>query len=211
LVAILVLAVAGFLWVGTQAALQSATVAAIRGSGGKVYYDWEMMRVSQPDRTGLVHIPQELTPTPRIRPPWPESLISLLGPDAFGDIVGVELQPGPVKVERSEHALLPPDPAEERAARQAEADALMARVGGLGQLRWLSIVGMPITDRGLANLGRLPQLETVKLALLDGTTGKGFRPVGGLKQLRRLQVEAFSLSEDDLAVLRNLTASRSCN
>src|SRR4051794_26753714 len=45
----LVLAAAGLCWLVGRASVQATTVAAIRTSGGKVYYDWEMTRTSRPD------------------------------------------------------------------------------------------------------------------------------------------------------------------
>ena len=60
----------------------------------------------------------------------------------------------------------------------------------------------------MAYLKQLPQLETLKLVSLAGTTGKGFRSVGSLKQLRTLEVEALPLSDDDFSVLRNLIGLR---
>ena len=112
-------------------------------------------------------------------------LVRLLGPDVFGDVLGVELHVDQVLVGRDPTVPVVPDPAEERAAVQAKADALMARVGQLGRLRWLSVAGLPMTDTGMDYLKRLPRLETLKLVSLAGTTGKGFRSVGSLKSRGR--------------------------
>jgi hypothetical protein len=206
--ALLALAAAGLFWLVGRASVQATIVAAIRESGGKVYYDWEMTRTSHPDRVGLVHISNELTLQPGERPPWSEVLVKLLGPDVFGAVVGVEISPVLVQATPNPNALVAPDPAEERATVQEQADALMARVGRLGGLKWLSVARLPMTDKGMEQLQRLPQLETLRLAFLAGTTGKGFRSVGILNHLRTLEVEALPLSDEDFSVLRNLGGLR---
>jgi hypothetical protein len=208
LLAGLVLAAAGLFRLVLRAGAQAAAVAAIKESGGKVYYDWEMARTSRPDRVGLVHVSNDLTPQPGGRPPWPEALVTLFGPDVFGAVVGVEIPPVPVQASPNPNAIVTPDPAEERARVQEQDDALMARVGRLGGLKWLSVAGVPMTDKGMEHLQRLPQLETLKLAFLTGTTGQGFRSVGALKNLRTLEVDALPLSDDDFSVLHNLVALR---
>ena len=107
-------------------------MAAIRKSGGKAYYDWEMTRTSLPDRVELVHISNELTPDPGERPPWPEVLVRLLGPDVFGDVVGVEIPVNQVLVGRDPNALVEPDPAEELPTSRRRPTSSWPASGGSG-------------------------------------------------------------------------------
>jgi len=72
-------------WVVNGARVQRDAVAAIRSSGGTVYYNWELnVRNYKYGKTYRVNS--------KGRPMWPGWLVSRLGPDYFGHVVRVELE-----------------------------------------------------------------------------------------------------------------------
>ena len=126
-------------WVaGYLVRTQRDAVAAIMRVRGVVYYDWEWPKGGLSWKGAAISRTRcSLAPVP----PWPAWLVSALGPDLFGHVVAVNfLNP-----------------------HGAVDDALMADVGRLRRLGYLSLHNTAVTDDGLARLRDLTGLKTLDL------------------------------------------------
>jgi len=167
----LVLVMGGGLgWVVYRPSVQRRAVAAIRAAGGRVDYEWDWNRPhanQQGDKSR-----------------WPRWLFNTLGPDYFGDVVGVYFTGPIVKAD----------------------DALMAQIGRLHHLESLYLTGgSGVTDAGLVHLRNLPRLERLGLSS-TGVKGPGLIHIQGLTRLKNLDLINLPVADADLAHLAGLTS-----
>jgi hypothetical protein len=150
---VLVLAVAClFGWAVHRANTQRDAVSAIRRAGGTALYDWESHMVPGP---GRIH--DRLVPVPSGRPLWPGWLVTILGPDYFGNVKVVGF---------NKHV--------------SDLDGVMAHVGRLRQLEFLYVAsGGKLSRVGTAHLRGLHRLRILKLLLPSGGPRRGAEGLRG--------------------------------
>ena len=168
---ILVLIVGGGLgWYIYRARVQRDAVAAIRRVGGEVGYSWEWSN-------GVPIFPQP-------KPPWPNLLRRILGPDFLDTVTSVRLQ-----------------------GQQCDDEALRAAC----RLPWLEeliVIDTSVTDSGAEDFGQLTNLRLLDLRL-NKITGRPLRHIGGMTGLRELKLamkrSPVRLRDEDMAFLKRLT------
>jgi internalin A len=171
---VLVLVVGGWLgWRVRRASFQRRAVAAIRESGGWVWYDYQ-----------LVHLPGGQDRFLRNAKPWaPGWLRRSIGDEYFQEVVRVAL-------------LYRGDPDQNRPVPFNE---LLGLVAGLDRVAFLSLNEIPTTDDGLAQIGRTAGLEelTIGLSPLQDSklTAGGLAHLRALTKLRGLSISGLSLAE----------------
>jgi hypothetical protein len=190
---------------------QRDAVAAIRKVGGTVVYDWEWT-------SGRATLGSE--------PPWPKWLVQTLGPDAFGNVVAVNLighDFGDVlmtHIGRLHHleslhlngrirtstgfAQLEKLTALETLAlpNHRFSDDDLSHLAGMTKLKQLALIGPQITDKGLAHLTEMRQLERLQLINTKITT---LEPIRGLVQLTWLDISRSPIGDEGLSPLRGFT------
>jgi hypothetical protein len=191
---------AGLCWIVISGGTQRVAVAAITRAGGKVSYDWELTRVHGPDGDFSI-------PNPNGRPRWNPALITLFGPDCFGDVVSVDLQRND-KYLQDRLEWLRNEPSGDLIARERDADAAMAGTGQLQHLYRLVLAFTPVTNAGMDHLRNLTGLQSLRLAHLDGTTAPGFKHIEQLTRLRELELESLPLTDAELSFLRHMPELR---
>ena len=149
--------------VGYEASRQRRAVAAIEASGGSVRYDWQL------NAKGLIDL--------RIKQPWPEWLVNLVGIDALSNVIEVNLSP-----------------------KGSDQDLLAARV--LRKVRWFNCGGAQLSDASLAILGEWAELERLTLANQKALTGSGLLQLKPLVKLNQLYLTGVPLKDEDLGFLQ---------
>jgi serine/threonine-protein kinase len=77
-------------------------------------------------------------------------------------------------------------------------------LGALSRLRVLSIAKTEVSNRGLAHLKILPNLEELYVALIPQVTDQGMVHLGGMRELRALGLGATGITDRGLAPVSNL-------
>ena len=119
------------------------------------------------------------SPIPGRQPPVPAWLTRSLGVDAFADVVSVGVN------------------------EPYCTDELMAQIGRLPRVRYLSLRGGSLTDLGASSLRGLTEVEDLELKSCR-ITGATLRNLTGMRRLSRLQFGSLSTIEEDLAPLAQL-------
>jgi Leucine-rich repeat (LRR) protein len=183
---LVVLAVAGCLgWWLQLARVQRQAVAAIRGAGGTIWYEWDV-----PDDPGT--------------PGWRRWVAEHVDVDLTSNVVDVGLSPRCSEAELAQVAQL--DRLESLDVGDANmTDAGVASLGRLTRLRILHLGGRPITDAALVHLEALTGLEILSL---DRTpvTDAGLVHLKGLANLRILQLASTQVGDTGLAYLEGLAS-----
>ncbi len=185
---ILVLVIgAGLGWVVHQAHDQRDSVAAIKGAGGIVFYDWQWGGHRRATRGK----------------PWaPRWLVKLMGVDYFGHVTWVSLE-------------WATDPVMEQVGRlsglqylQANGSSLgdtgLSHLKGLTGLSQISLTRTQITDLGLAHLNGMTNLA---VAVLDSSqvSDAGLMHLAGLRNLSKLDLQDTMVTDAGLVHLKGLT------
>ncbi len=97
-------------------------------------------------------------------PPGPKWLVDRLGVDFFASVTSVTI--GATKT-----------------------DAILDHVGKLWRLEWLDARSTPVTDAGLAQLGGLSELRSLRCKGTPGLTDAGLAHLAGLERLEVLWIE----------------------
>jgi len=160
----------GLGWVIHRARVQRDAVATIRRAGGEVAYSWQWSKGAPV--------------FPRPKPPWPDWVRRILGPDLLDTATYVRLQ-----------------------GAQCDDEALRAAC----RLPWLEelfVVDTGVTDAGAEDLGQLKNLRSLDLRL-NRITARPLRHIGGMTELRELKLamrlSPVPLRDEDMAFLRGLT------
>jgi len=139
------------------------------------------------------------------RPPEPEWLRAVLGPDFFDSIVlvsflGNRIDDETVREVQQFRQLRWLDLHDEFAPHDGISDASLAYLEGLTQLQWLDIGNTHVTDAGLVHLTKLPMLRELRL---NGTqvTDAGLEHLKGFTELRRLWLYSTRVTDESV---RNL-------
>jgi Leucine-rich repeat (LRR) protein len=168
---VLVLVVAGGLgWFIHRARVQRDAVAAIQRVGGGIAYSWQWSDG------------RPVSPPPK--PPWPDWVRRILGPDFLDTVTYVRLQ-----------------------GQQFDDEALRAACR-LSWLEELIIVDTSVTDSGAESLRQLTNLRSLDLRL-NRITSRPLRHIGGMSELRELKLamrlSPVPLRDEDMAFLERLT------
>jgi hypothetical protein len=160
----------GLGWVIHRAQVQHDAVAAIKRAGGKIAYSWQWSK-------GL-----PVFPIPK--PPWPDWVRRVLGPDFFDTVTYVRLQ-----------------------GEQCD-DASLQGACRLPSLEELIVVNTNVTDAGAEDLRQLKNLRSLDLRL-NRITCRPLRHIGGMSEMRELKL-AMTLSpvplrDEDRAFLERPT------
>jgi hypothetical protein len=172
---VLVLILGGGLgWILYRARVQRDAVAAIERVGGQVAYSWQWS-----DGARIF---------PRPKPPWPQWVRRILGPDFLDTVTYVSLY-GP----------------------KCDDEALRAAC----RLPWLEeliVVDTSVTDAAAEDLQQLTNLRSLDLRL-NRITSRPLRHIGEMCELRELQLamrlSPVPLRDHDMAFLKRLTKPES--
>ena len=167
------------------ARVQRQAVAAIRGAGGRISYEWD---------------PYDAPSTPRRRR-WVAEHVDV---DLTINVDRAWLSPSCGEAELAQVAQF--DRLESLEVCGANVtDASMASLGRLTRLRLLRLESLPITDAALVHLEALTGLEVLSL---DRTpvTDAGLVHLKGLANLRILQLASTQVGDAGLASLEGLAA-----
>lgn len=169
-----------------QARIQRDAVAAITRVGGSALYDWQFEGNRFRLKPGTNIISNEV-------PGWPRGLVDRLGVDAFGSVTQVSFRRLP------------------RALSPAESEEVLAQIGHLSRLKQLTLINVPVTDAGLAQLEGLTNLESFMLRGTNRVTDAGVAHLARLTGLTGLYLEDSRISDAGLASLRGLTGLETLN
>jgi hypothetical protein len=177
LMAFVLLVGGGLGWVIHRAHVQRDAVAAIRRVGGEAAYNWEWSNGSPV--------------TPRSKPPWPDWVRRILGPDFLDTVTFVRLM-GP----------------------QCDDESLRAACR-LPWLEELTVLNSSATDEAAEGIRYLTNLRLLDFRLNPGVTRRTLRHIGALGELRTLTL-SFKLfpvpaTDEDMAFLRRLTKLQHLN
>ena len=114
--------------------------------------------------------------------PWRQWLIGHLGPDFVGEPIALSVG----------------------SRGKLADDALMAHVGRLGRLEYLSLSDTAVSDAGLAELQALTRLKELHLQK-SAVRGPGLVHLAGMKDLEELVLPTYPFTDADLAPLQGLT------
>jgi hypothetical protein len=179
---------AGLGWMVRRAHLQRDAVAAIRGAGGTIGYEWEVQ--------GGTFLP---TP-PRAKLGAPAWLVDRVGDDYFDSVIFVDL------LKRGSDADLVHVGTLSRLESLSlnwtpVTDTGLAHLTGLTELRELALMRTRITDAGLARLSGLTSLED--LWLTDTRiTDVGLAQLRGLTRLRQVWLKGTGVTDTGVEELR---------
>jgi internalin A len=167
----LVLVIGGGLgWVIHRARVQRDAVAAITRVGGHVGYSWQ--------RSMGAWI------SPRPKPPWPDWVRRILGPDFLDTVTYVFIQ-----------------------GEQFDDEALRSACR-LPWLEELSVVNTGVTDASAKDIRHLTNLQSLDLRL-NGITTRSLRHIGELRELRTLTLSLkrfpIAVRDEDMGFLKRLT------
>ncbi len=119
--------------------------------------------------------------------PWPKWLVERLGIDYFENVVTVKLGPRTTNAE-------------------------IAKLAGLTSLETLDLNDINVTDADLVHLAQLVELKYLNLRDSPGFTGSGLAHLGGMKQLRALDLGWTAVNDlsalPDFPLLRALNLNR---
>jgi Leucine-rich repeat (LRR) protein len=90
-------------------------------------------------------------------------------------------------------------------------DADLAHLSAFPKLRKVLLIRAKITDDGINELKKLPNLEDLNLTGCKALTDKGFARVGELKGLRSLSLSSTNITNDSVALLKGLTRLEKLN
>jgi internalin A len=160
----------GLGWVIHRARVQRDAVAAIKRTGGEIAYDWQRSKGSPV--------------IPRPKPPWPDWVRRILGPDFFDNVTYVRLQ-----------------------GAQCD-DATLRAACRLPWLEDLIVLNTSVTDAGAEELRQLRNLRSLDLRL-NRITSRPLRHIGEMSELRELTLSmkrsSIPARDEDMAFLRRLT------
>jgi Leucine-rich repeat (LRR) protein len=175
----ILVALGWFVWVSRLAMVQHDCVAAIRRSGGRLYYDWEWA-------SGR--------PLPGAQPPWLNGLMNRFpcAPDYSASIVCVSF--AGTRSADVEMAILGQFASltDLNLSWSNVTDERTVHLRGLTRLRRLDLSFTKLTGASLANLKNLAQLESLDLT----STAVADSDLAYLKELRKLQ--NLKLSQTDI-------------
>jgi len=173
---------------------QREAVAAIRGVGGTVKYDWEW----RDNRT-----------LPNGRPWATTRLVDRLGVDYFGNVVYVDLYEAGsddelVQVGRLGRIQIL------NLGLSRVTDAGLIHLEGLTHLRVLSLISTEVGDAGLAHLARLTKLNDLRI---DDTrvSDAGLARLAGMNELQSLGLGGTAVKDAGLVHIRCLDSLRTLN
>jgi hypothetical protein len=160
----------GMGWVAYRARVQREAVATIKRAGGEIAYSWQWAN-GVPVQTGA-------------RPPWPDWLSRLLGPDFLDTVTYVRLY-----------------------GEQFD-DVSLRAACRLPCLEELIVVNTSVTDAGAEDLRQLTNLRSLDLRL-NRITNRPLRHIGEMSKLRKLwlamRLSPVPLRDEDMAFLARLT------
>jgi hypothetical protein len=114
--------------------------------------------------------------------PWRGWLITHLGPDFVGEPIALSVG----------------------SRGNLADDALMAHIGRLGRLEYLSLSDTAVSDGGLAELRALTRLKELHLQK-SAVRGPGLAYLAAMKELEELMLPTYPFTDADLAPLQELT------
>jgi hypothetical protein len=175
----------GLGWYGLKVREQREAVAAIRGAGGDVGYDWQVAKSSN-----LADLDRSTGGRPGAfggRVVWPRWLVGLLGIDAFGRVDKVWFAKGQGEI----------------------SEPLLAQIGKLRSLEVLSVHHRVALDTaGLAHLKDLSGLRVLDLQVKARGRSTDLSWLRGKARLEMLHLGSIPVRDDDLIHLRPLTNLR---
>ncbi|MEX2118862.1 MAG: hypothetical protein WD847_04565 [Pirellulales bacterium] len=173
---------------------QRQAVAAIRGAGGVVFYDFE-------DPT---------SPVPAVRGelPGPDWLCRLLGVDYFAEVTKATL-PGATDATVAHLSGLTSLKELSLYSTQVS-DAGLAHLSQLTSLQGLRLGGTQVRDAGLAHLSRSTSLQRLSLNGTQVTDG-GLVHLSGLTSLQGLNLQGTQVGDAGVAHLSGLTSLQALN
>jgi hypothetical protein len=187
---VLVLMIGGgsgwFAHLARQARIQRNAVAAITKLGGSALYDWQFEGNQLRLKKGTNIISNEV-------PRWPKWLVDRLGVDTFGSVTHVSFR------------RLPMEPSPD------EIDEVLAQIGHLSRLKFLTFIRAPVTDAGLAHLKGLSNLESFMLRGRNEVTDAGVAHLARMISLKGLYLENSRISDGGLSYLGGLTGLETVN
>jgi hypothetical protein len=144
----------------------------------------------------------------RAEPPGPAWLRARLGDEYFFRVVGLQFPETPVSDEDLAHVgmLTDLEYLSFIAGRQGPriTGIGLAHLRHLTRLRFLDLLGHPVTDDGLRHLPSLPQLETIDLRSTK-ITDTGLEQLKRFKKLRHVALDHTQISDAGLEHLKDLS------
>ena len=175
-----------FAHLARQARIQRNAVAAITKLGGSALYDWQFEGNQLRLKKGTNIISNEV-------PGWPKWLVDRLGVDTFGSVTQVSFR------------RLPMEPSPD------EFDEVLAQIGQLSRLKFLTFIDAPVTDAGLAHLEGLSNLESFMLRGRNEVTDAGVAHLARMTTLKGLYLENSRISDAGLSYVSGLTGLETVN
>lgn len=166
-----------------RARIQRDAIAAIRKAEGTVLYDWQL----EGGKTRV--IPGTNTIANNV-PGWPKPLVDRLGHDYFGHVTQVSFSSLRVGGPRSTPEAV---------------DNALAHVGQLERLETLSVVGVAVSDAGLAHLSGLTDLKSLMLRNCPGWSDAGLVHLEPMVGLKSLFLDHGKVTDAGLAHLRGMS------